>query len=154
MSPSDGSHEPRDPAWRYGIYTFPIGPFSLVASYTGLSLFVLAADSESLGMGLASFAVVFLGGWLSYLFAAIAAVALLMDALTLRDHPAWTPNPWFAGGLALVHFAGAVLAVPYLLSVPAIGYYVYRRRQHIGSGDGGSGPGPVEPSGDRPLLES
>ncbi|WP_226480093.1 hypothetical protein [Natrinema amylolyticum] len=147
MSPGS-EFGPADPAWRYGAYLFPIAPLSTLTSNAALRLFVQTADTESLGVGLASFVVTVLAGWLSYLFAVVVAVALVMDALGLREHPAWNPNPWLAGGLGLSHFAGAVLAVPYLLSVPAIGYYVYRRRQRLGGRDGDEGGGTAEPASD------
>ncbi|WP_245742014.1 hypothetical protein [Natrinema salaciae] len=121
-------------------------------SNAAFRLFVRSADAESVGIGLASFAVTVLASWLSYLFAAVVAVALIMDALALRDHPAWNPNPWLAGALGLVHVAGAVLAIPYLFSVPAIGYYVYRRRQRVDGTDDGE-YGPAESSNDRLGLE-
>ncbi|WP_222917992.1 hypothetical protein [Natrinema sp. SYSU A 869] len=144
---------PADPAWRYGVYLFPIAPLLTLSSNVALRLFVLAADAESLGVGLASFVVTVLAGWLSYLFAAVVAVALLMDALALREQPAWNPNPWLAGGLGLSHVAGAVLAVPYLFSVPAVGYYVYRRRQRLDGRDGDEGRGTAESSSDQSVLE-
>ncbi|MFA9504723.1 hypothetical protein ACERIM_18325 [Natrinema sp. H-ect1] len=96
----------------------------------------MAADREALGAGLVSFAVTVLAGWLSFLFAAVVAVALLMDALALRDRPGWNPNPWLVGALGLGHVAGAELTVAYLFSVPAIGYYVYRRRQRLHGSEG------------------
>jgi hypothetical protein len=153
MSAPSGSTVSPDPSWRYGIYLFLIGPFFVVTSHAALGLFVQASETGSLGVGLGSFAVTVLAGWLSVLFSALVAVALVMDALALRDHSSWNPNPWLAGVLGLLHLAGAELAVPYLISVPAIGYYVYRRRQHVG-GDGDSGPGPAESSSDRSVLES
>lgn len=153
MSPSSGSSVHRNPSWRYGVYLFPIGPLSLVLSHAALGLFVQASEAGSLGVGLSTFAVTVLAGWLSVLCSAVVAVALGMDALALRDHPAWNPNPWLAGIVGLGHLAGAELAYPYLLSVPAIGYYVYRRRQHVGSGDGDSGRGSADSSSDRSVLE-
>ena len=75
------------------------------------------------------------------------------DARALRDHRAWNPNPWLVGVLGIVHFAGAVLAFPYLLSVPAIAYYAYRRRQRVGDDGRDGGRGPAEASGDRQVLE-
>ncbi|WP_229504760.1 hypothetical protein [Natrinema versiforme] len=147
QSSASESAEPADPAWRFGVYLFPLAPLAMLGSYAGLWLFTRSVDAESLGVGLAAFAVTVLAGWLSVIFAAIVAGSLLMDALALRDHPSWNPNPWIAGGLGLVHLAGAELVIPYLLSVPGIGYYLYRRRQLIGrdGGDdsGGSG-GPTE----------
>ncbi|MDF9744149.1 hypothetical protein [Natrinema salsiterrestre] len=153
MSPFPSSPGHRNPPWRYGVYVFPIGPVLLLLSRTALELFVQASEAGSLAIGLSTFAVTLIAGWSSVLCSAVVAVALVMDALALRDHPYWNPNPWLAGVVGIGHLAGAELAYPYLLSVPAIGYYVYRRRQHIG-GDGGSGPGPADPSGDRPALES
>ncbi|QLK26964.1 hypothetical protein HYG81_04975 [Natrinema zhouii] len=141
---------PADQSWRYGVYLFPLGPLSMLCSYAGLWLFTRATDAESIGVGVAAFIVTVLAGWLSYLFAAIVAIAISMDARALRDHPTWNPSPWLAVGAGLVHFAGAVLAGPYLLSVPAIAYYVYRRRQHVG-GDGGRGS--AESARDRATLE-
>ncbi|AGB30949.1 hypothetical protein C488_02725 [Natrinema pellirubrum DSM 15624] len=127
---------PADPVWRYGVYLFPIAPLLTLISTAALRFFVVAADREALGAGLVSFAVTVLAGWLSFLFAAVVAVALLMDALALRDRPGWNPNPWLVGALGLVHVAGAELAVAYLFSVPAIGYYVYRRRQRLHGSEG------------------
>lgn len=137
-----------DPAWRFGVYLFPIGPLATLGSYAALWLFTLSVDAESLGVGLASFVVIVLAGWSSVIFAAIAGGSVLMDALALRDHPSWNPNPWIAGGLGLVHLAGAELAIPYLLSVPGIGYYLYRRRQLIGR-DGDESDTPTESTGGR-----
>ncbi|MFC6767215.1 hypothetical protein [Natrinema soli] len=150
QSSAPESAVPADPSWRYGVYLFPLGPLSMLCSYGGLWLFTRATDAESIGVGIAAFVATVLAGWLSYLFAAIVAIALSMDARALRDHPTWNSTPWLAVGAGLVHFSGAVLAVPYLLSVPAIAYYVYRRRQHVGSG---GGRGSAVSARDRPTLE-
>ncbi|WP_408957757.1 hypothetical protein [Natrinema sp. 74] len=149
MSSSPGSEPPvpSDPLWRYGVYLFPVGPLSMLGSYAGLWLFVSASEGDSVGVGIAAFLATVLANWLSYLFAAIVAVALIMDARALRDYPAWNPNPWLVGVLGVVHVAGAVIAYPYLLSVPTIAYYVYRRRQHVG------GRRPAEAAGDRSTSE-
>ncbi|WP_254761444.1 hypothetical protein [Natrinema marinum] len=155
MSSAPDSEPPAaaDPSWRYGVYLFPVGPVSMLSSYAGLRLFVSASEGGSIGVGIAAFVVTVLAGWLSYLFAAIVAVALVMDARALRDHPAWNPNPWLVGVLGVVHLAGAVLAYPYLLSTPAIAYYVYRRRRHVGDDSGDGGRRPAEATGERSTLE-
>ncbi|SEW11331.1 hypothetical protein [Natrinema salifodinae] len=130
-----------DPSWRYGVYLFPVPPLLVAVSDVALALFVRAVELESAGLRIVTFVGILLVGWLSYLFAAIVAVALTADVLALRDHPGWNSNPWLAAGLGVVHVAGTELAFPYLISVPAIGYYVYRRRQLIAGGDPDSGEG-------------
>ncbi|WP_245853062.1 hypothetical protein [Natrinema ejinorense] len=149
MSPASDSPPASNPSWRYGVYLFPIPPLLLVVTYATVSLFTVAAQAESPLLAIGAFAATVLTGWVAYLIAAVVAVALAMDALALRDHPAWNPNPWLAAVLGVVHFGGAFLAVPYLASVPGISYYVYRRRQSVdGDGNGGHDGerGSIDPS--------
>lgn len=140
---SSSADGPSNPSWRFGVYLFPLAPLSLLVAYAAVSLFVFAVETESTGIGVGVFFVTLLAGLFSYLFAIVTAVALVGDAVALRDRPDWNPNPWLAGVLALVHLGGAALTVPYLLSVPGIGYYVFRRRRHVGGDDenGGGDPG-------------
>lgn len=135
------------------MYLFPVAPLLYLVTDAAISLFTLAAANESDVVAVATFVVTVHTGWSSYLFAIVVAVALVMDARALRDHPAWNPNPWLAAGVAIVLLAGAVLAAPYLLSVPVIAYYVYQRRQRAGDDGSDSGRGPADASLERSTCE-
>ncbi|MDS0475799.1 hypothetical protein [Natrinema sp. 1APR25-10V2] len=45
------------------------------------------------------------------------------------------------------------MAAPYLLSVPAIAYYVYQRRRRVGDDGSDSGRSPADASVERSTLE-
>lgn len=122
--------EPSDPLWRYGVYAFVVPPALLALSYLGVAAFVQSAQTESPLLALGSLALTALSSWLAYPVVLVVAVSLFLDARALSDSDR-ALNEWFAGLLGLVHVAGAVVAVPYLVSVPGIGYYLYRRRQHV-----------------------
>ncbi|EJN59637.1 hypothetical protein [Halogranum rubrum] len=122
---------PSNPSWRYGVYVFPLVPLLSATSYVG-SRAMLSTMNDELWRFLAGFVLSVLGQWLAVVFAVVVLAAVVLDARALATRGAWTPNTFVYGFAGLVHLFGAVLWMAYLLSVPALGYYVYRRRQHSG----------------------
>lgn len=134
-SPASDSPSASDPAWRYGVYLFPIPPLLSLLADAGLVLFVRSVTAETPLIGIAVFFATVVASWTSSLLAAVVAVALPADALALRAHPRWTPKPSLAAGLGLAYLVSAFVPVLYLLSVPGTGYYVYARRRHVRRAD-------------------
>lgn len=151
-SPASDSPSASDPAWRYGIYLFPVPPLLSLLADAGLALFVRSVTAETPLIGIAVFFATVVASWTSSLLAAVVAVALPADALALRDHPRWTPKPSLAAGLGLAYLVSAFVPVLYLLSVPGTGYYVYVRRRRVRRADhseDGDGPDGETKTGER-----
>ena len=122
---------PSNPPWRYGVYAFLLVPLLSAVSYVGLFAGVSGVQ-ETPSVFLIGFALTVLSQWVAIVLALVVLTALVLDARALaeRDDEAWSPNPYLYGLCGLVHVAGAFLVAPYVLSVPALSYYVYRRRQY------------------------
>ena len=54
-----------------------------------------------------------------------------MDARALDERGSWSPNRYAVGAVGLLHLVGTQFLPLSLLSTPLLGYYVYRRRQHV-----------------------
>lgn len=131
MSTPSTDSSTTNPSWRYGVYVFPLAPLLSAISYVG-SRTMLSAMNDELWSFLAGFVLSVLSQWLAVSFALVVLAAVVLDARALGTREAWEPNTFVYGFAGLVHLFGAVLWMAYLLSVPALGYYVYQRRQHVG----------------------
>lgn len=122
-----------NPPWRYGVYAFLLVPLLSAVSYVGLFA-GFSGVQETPSVFVIGLVLTFLSQWVAIILALVVFTALILDvrALAERDDGEWTPNPYLYGVGGLVHVAGAFLVAPYVLSVPALSYYVYRRRQRVG----------------------
>ncbi|EMA20983.1 MULTISPECIES: hypothetical protein [Haloarcula] len=95
-----------------------------------MELFVSSASAGegSLGTFLGAFALTVLASWAGMLFSLLLTVGLFLDSRQLRRTDGdWTPTPLYALG-GIVHGVGTTLLAAFAVSVPVIGYYLYRRR--------------------------
>ena len=122
-----------DSSWRYGVALFPLAPLASLGSAVGnrvflrLSLGGHAGETEALAAVLA-FLLSAVLSWAGVVVALIVLTALVLDARALRrGDAAFSPRPALAGVVGFVHLAAIVLAPLYLLSVPPLAYYTYRR---------------------------
>ena len=101
---------------------------SLTSRFAEHAFFATAQSSDStIGMDVAWFTVQILSFWTGILVAVVVLVCLLAD-LRLRSGDR-TRSPSIFWGLAGVVHLGAVLFTELLfISVPALSYYLYRRR--------------------------
>jgi hypothetical protein len=116
-------------SWWYGIFLFPVVILaSLTSRFAEHAFFATAQSSDStIGMDVAWFTVQILSFWTGILVAVVVLVCLLAD-LRLRSGDR-TRSPSIFWGLAGVVHLGAVLFTELLfISVPALSYYLYRRR--------------------------
>lgn len=121
---------PSNPSWRYGVYAFPLVPLLTVASYVG-SRAMLSAMNDELWSFLAGFVLSVLSQWVAVIFALVVLATVTLDARALRKSGEWAPNTFVYGFAGLLHLFGVVLWMTYFVSIPALSYYVYQRRQHI-----------------------
>lgn len=116
-------------SWWYGILLFPVVILtSLLSDFASRAFFAAARSPDStIGMDVAWFALQTLSFWTGILVAAIVLVCLLADLRTLSEDQAWSPS--LAWGLSgVVHLGAAIVPELLLISVPALSYYLYRRR--------------------------
>jgi hypothetical protein len=121
--------------WWYGVVLFPFVVLSELLSRVGSRVFLAvstAPGEPNVAAGVASFVLSVVAGWGGVVLALLVLVCLLADVRALREGEAWSPSG--AWGLAgLVHLAGTVLSVLFVLSVPALSYYLYRRHSRVGA---------------------
>nr|WP_241432606.1 hypothetical protein [Haloarcula californiae] len=116
----------------YGLATlFVLAPGCVALSRVGMELVISSgsAGERSLGTFLGAFALTVLASWAGVLFSLLLTVGLFLDSRHLRQTDGgWTPTPLYAlAGIA--HAVGATLLAAFAVSVPVIGYYLYRRRR-------------------------
>jgi hypothetical protein len=127
---------PSDTDWRYGVYLFPLPLLLSVAAAGGMWAFVSLTSSGSFSdadalAGIAAFLLTVAGSWLSILFGAVVAVAVVMDARALADRGWWSPNRYAVGVLGLFHLVATQFLPLGLLSTPLFVAYCYRRRERV-----------------------
>jgi len=116
----------------YGLATlFVLVPGCVALSRVGMELVISSgsAGEGSLGTFLGAFALTVLASWAGVLFSLLLTVGLFLDSRHLRQTDGdWAPTPLYAlAGIA--HAVGATLLAAFAVSVPVIGYYLYRRRR-------------------------
>jgi hypothetical protein len=120
--------------WWYGIALFPLVLLSNVLSGFGSRRFVAASSGTAepnVGVAIVAFVVSVAAFWGGLLVASLVLVCLLGDIRALGGDGTWSPSP--AWGLAgVVHLVGAVFSPALFLSVPALSYYLFRRRDRVG----------------------
>ncbi|KAA9400063.1 hypothetical protein Har1130_13645 [Haloarcula sp. CBA1130] len=88
-----------------------------------------ATGEVNVGASLGVFALTVLTSWAAVLFSVLLTVGLFLDSRQLRRTDAdWTPTPLYALA-GIVHGVGSTLLAAFAVSVPVIGYYLYRRRK-------------------------
>lgn len=120
-------------SWWCGILLFPVVILTSVASdFAAHAFFVAAQSSDSpLGMDVAWFVLQTLFFWTGVLVAVIVLCCLVMDLRSHSGNETWSPTPlWGLAGVA--HIGGAVFSGVLVVSVPALSYYLYQRRVHVG----------------------
>lgn len=121
------------PRWRYGVALFPLVPLAALVNVVGYRAFLEPTVHGPGGETSALAAVLaFLLSSLVSIAGVVAALvvlaALVLDARALRRGDAgFSPRPAFAGFVGLVHLAAWVLASLYVVSMPPLAYYTYRR---------------------------
>lgn len=116
----------------YGLAAlFVLPPGCMALSRLSMELFVSSASAGegSLGTFLGAFALSVLASWAGVLFSLLLTVGLLLDSRQLRRTDGdWSPTPLYALA-GIVHAVGTTLLAAFAVSVPVIGYYLYRRRK-------------------------
>ena len=116
-------------SWLYGILLFPVVIFaSLTSRFAEQAFFTTAKSSDSIiGMDVAWFTLQMVSFWVGILVAAVVLVCLLAD-LRSRSGEETQSSSIFWGLGGVVHLGGAVFTELLFISVPALSYYLYRRR--------------------------
>ncbi|WP_254769140.1 hypothetical protein [Salinilacihabitans rarus] len=130
--------ESSDPRWRYGVALFPLPPLLQLVASAGLTTFASVDFTSTTGseggvlVGIVAFALIVLGSWSAVVLSAAVAASLYLDARAIARHERDAPSRFLAGGVGVVYVAaGADLPFLYAVSVPAIAYYLYRRRRYV-----------------------
>ncbi|WP_225317607.1 hypothetical protein [Haloferax sp. CBA1150] len=112
---------------------FPIPVFLSVVAVSAVAGIMPAIESGSGEAVLSFFAVLFLIDGINLLVGLFVVVFLALDVFTVRESFAsWQPT-WFWVGAGFVHIAGTLFALFYVVSVPLLSYYLYRRGKRVGS---------------------
>ncbi|GGO02041.1 hypothetical protein [Haloarcula pellucida] len=121
----------------YGLLVlFALPPMCLVLSRLSLRGFAMSMGGDPVTplTAIAFFLLTTLAGWAGVLFGLALAVALWFDSRRLVGTDCdWRPTPLYALA-GVVHAAGTMLFVPFVVSVPAVGYYLVRRRRVLSAG--------------------
>ena len=116
----------------YGLaWLFVLVPGCVALSKVGMGLFISSgsAGEGSLGTFLGAFALTVVGSWAGVLFSLLLTVALFLDSRHFRRTDGdWTPTPLYALA-GIIHAVGTTLLAAFAVSVPVIGYYLYRRHR-------------------------
>ena len=124
---------PSNPRWRYGVALFPLVPLAALGNVVGYRAFLEltvhgSGDETSALAAVLAFLLSAVVSWAGIVAALVVLAALVLDARALRrGDAAFSPRPAFAGFVGLVHLAAWVLAPLYVVSVPPLAYYTYRR---------------------------
>jgi hypothetical protein len=119
--------------WWFGVAAFPAVPLLSLLSEVGSRTFVsvsTAAGEPDVGVGVAAFVLTVVSFWGGVLLALVVLLCLLADLRSLGRDRAWSPSmAWALAGV--VHLAGTAFATLFVLSVPALSCYLYRRHQRV-----------------------
>ncbi|WP_416838315.1 hypothetical protein [Haloferax sp. DFSO52] len=128
------SRSPQPPSpWWYGVATFPVSVFLSVLAVAAIAGIIPAIESGSGEAALSFFAVLFLIDGINLFVGLFVLVFLVIDVYAVRESSvSWRPRwLWVAAGL--VHVAGTLFSLFYVVSVPLLSYYLYRRGKRTGS---------------------
>lgn len=115
--------------WWYGIALFPLVLVTSLLSTFGTRTFLRTLTSEGpiVGFAIVSAVLSFVAFWIGILVGVIVLVSLIADIRVLRRNGSWRPSRlWGLAGV--VHLVGSVFSAAFVVSVPALSYYLYRRR--------------------------
>ena len=115
--------------WWYGIALFPLVVITSLLSAFGSRTFLRTLTSEEpiVGFAIVSAVLSFVAFWVGILVGVIVLVSLIADIRALRRNGSWRPSRlWGLAGV--VHLVGSVFSAAFVVSVPALSYYLYRRR--------------------------
>jgi hypothetical protein len=113
----------------YGIVLFPLVVVTSLLSAFGTRTFLRTLTSEEPIVGFATVSVVLsvVAFWAGLLVGVIVLVSLVADIRALRRNGSWRPSRlWGLAGVT--HLVGSVFSLAFVVSVPALSYYLYRRR--------------------------
>jgi ABC-type uncharacterized transport system fused permease/ATPase subunit len=116
-------------SWLYGILLFPVVILASLTSRFAEQAFFTTVQSpdSSIGMDVAWFTLQMVSFWAGILVAVVVLVCLLADLRSRSGEETQSPSIfWGLGGV--VHLGGAVFTELLFISVPALSYYLYRRR--------------------------
>ena len=116
-------------SWWYGILLFPaVILASLTSRFAENAFFATAQSPDStIGMDVAWFILQMLSFWTGILVAVVVFVCLLADLRSRsRDRTQSSSLLWGLAGV--VHLGGVIFTELLFISVPALSYYMYRRR--------------------------
>lgn len=118
----------------YGLVLFPVVVVTTLVTRFSSRTFVAVSSSggdPNVAAGVVSFVLSVVSFWSGIVVALVVLGCLLVDIRTLGDDGEWSPSvAWSLAGV--VHLGGAVFSPLLLVSVPALSYYVYRRRVRLG----------------------
>jgi len=116
----------------YGLAAlFVLVPGCVALSRVGMALVVSSGSVSdgNLGTFLGAFALTVLASWAGVLFSLLLTVGLFLDSRQLRQTDSdWAPTSLYALA-GIVHAVGTTLFAAFVVSVPVIGYYLYRRQR-------------------------
>jgi hypothetical protein len=115
--------------WWYGIALFPLVVVTSLLSAFGSRTFLRTLTSEEPIVEFAIVSVVLsvVAFWAGLLVGVIVLVSLIADIRALRRNGSWRPSRlWGLAGV--VPLVGSVFSATFVVSVPALSYYLYRRR--------------------------
>jgi hypothetical protein len=119
--------------WWFGVVLFPVVPLLSLLSGIGSRTFIAVSTSAgdpNVGVGIDSFLLTVVAFWGGILIALVVLLCLLADIRVLKRDQPWSPHiAWALAGV--VHLAGTVFSTLFILSVPALSYYLYRRHERV-----------------------
>ena len=127
--PVENQRMSRSPWW-YGIALFPLVVITSLLSAFGSRTFLRTLTSEEpiVGFAIVSAVLSFVAFWVGILVGVIVLVSLIADIRALRRNGSWRPSRlWGLAGV--VHLVGVVFSAAFVVSVPALSYYLSARRE-------------------------
>ncbi|ELZ73854.1 hypothetical protein C457_01175 [Haloferax prahovense DSM 18310] len=132
-------HEPSQPSartpspWWYGVALFPISVLLGALMFLATWGFVPLGRLGSEAMMLSFFAIVVIVDLIGVLVGLLVTILLGIDLHAVRGSGvSWRPS-WLWVGAGLIHFVGGVFSPLFVVSVPLLSYYLYRRGKRTGS---------------------
>jgi hypothetical protein len=120
--------ESSDSAWWYGVVLFPLAPVFRFAAIFGVATFASTVTTEHGALiAIAAWFLTLVSSWLAILLGAVVLVSLYFDTRTLADGD-WSPTRLAVIGAGAIHFVAGFFSPLYVVSVPSLLYYGYRRR--------------------------
>lgn len=120
--------ESSDSTWWYGVVLFPLAPvFKLVARFGMRAFLSMPATEPGVLVAVGAWFLTLVSSWLAILLGAVVLVSLYFDTRTLADGD-WSPTRLAVIGAGTIHFVAGFFSPLYVVSVPSLLYYSYRRR--------------------------